>query len=307
MTLIQMMTYYFFRILIFLVSWIPIPIGQFLGKILGITFSMIPIQRNRISLDNIRHSFGDYMERYEIIKLYRQVLAHFGQMLFEMPHILRFKNENLYKYVSLEGEDNLLQALKKGKGVFILTGHFVNWELIAAAVALRFGQLAVVARPSNSPSLNRLIYELRSRFGTEIIPKQNGMRKIFSSLKKNKLIAILLDQNVDWYQGVFVKFLGRWACVNKGLALMALRTGSPVIPVFPVKQEDGRYKIIIGEEVSLIRTGDITRDVEENTALFTKIIEKQVREHPDHWFWFHRRWKTIPYCPLPSESIDLSA
>ena len=301
-----MMTYYFFRIVVFLMSCIPVPIGQFLGKILGITLGMIPIERNKISLDNIRHSFGDYMGKSDITKLYRQVLVHFGQMLFEVPHILRLKQRNLYKYVSLEGENNLLQAIKKGKGVFILTGHFVNWELIAAAVALRFGQLAVVARPSNNRSLNRLIYELRSRFRTEVIPKQNGMRKIFTSLKKNKLIAILLDQNVDWYNGVFVNFLGRQACVNKGLALMALRTGSPVIPVFPVKQKDGRYKIIIGEEVTLIRTGDKTMDVEENTALFTKIIEKQVKEHPDHWFWFHRRWKTLPYCPIPSESINLS-
>ena len=300
------MIYWFFRIVVFLMSCIPIPIGRFLGKILGITVGMIPIQRNRVSLDNIRHSFGDYMGKSEITKLYREVLAHFGQMLFEVPHILRFNHENLYNYVSLEGENNLLQALKKGKGVFILTGHFANWELIAAAVALRFGQLAVVARPLHSRSFNRLIYELRSRFGTEIIPKQNSMIKIFSALKKNKIIAVLLDQNVDWYQGVFVNFLGRWACVNKGLALMALRTGSPVITVFPVKQEDGRYKIIIGEEVTLIRTGDMTRDVEENTALFTKIIEKQVREHPDHWFWFHRRWKTLPYCPLPRETINIS-
>ena len=284
-------------------SYIPVPIGQFLGKVLGITAFMIPIERNRIALDNIRQSFGDSMEQHEITNLYRQVLVHFGQMLFEVPHILSMKQENLGKYVSFEGEDNLLNALKKAKGAFILTGHFVNWELIAAGVAIRFSQLAVVARPSQSYSQNRLIYKLRSRFGTEIIPKQNSMRQIFSALKKNKMIAILLDQNVDWYQGVFVNFLGQWACVNKGLALMALRTSSPVIPIFPVKQKDGRYKIVIGEELKLIKTGDKTMDVEENTALFTKIIEKQVKEYPDHWFWFHRRWKTIPYCPLPAESI----
>jgi len=297
------MYYYLLHTIIFLMSYIPVPIGQFLGKLLGITAFMIPIERNRIALDNIRQSFGDSMEQEEITNLYRQVLVNFGQMLFEVPHILSMKKENLDKYVSFEGEDNLLNALKKAKGAFILTGHFVNWELIAAGVAIRFGQLAVVARPSQSYSQNRLIYKLRSHFGTEIIPKQNSMRQIFSALKKNKMIAILLDQNVDWYQGVFINFLGRWACVNKGLALMALRTSSPVIPIFPVKQKDGRYKIVIGEELKLIRTGDKTMDVEENTALFTKIIEKQVKEYPDHWFWFHRRWKTIPYCPLPAESI----
>ncbi|MDB9822333.1 lysophospholipid acyltransferase family protein [Deltaproteobacteria bacterium] len=295
------MIYFFFRTVIFLMSCIPLPIGRLLGKILGTAVSMIPIQRNRISLDNIRNSLGIHMEKSEIIKLNRRMTVHFGQMLFELPHIIRLNHANLRDYVVFEGEDNLVKALEKGKGVFILTGHFGNWEFASVAISLRFGPIAAVIRPLRSPSLNRLINELRTQFGTEIIPKLNALKKILSALKKNMMVGILLDQNVDWYQGVFVNFLGRWACVNKGLALMALRTEAPVIPIFPVRHADGRYHIAIGEEVRLIRTGDKTTDVEENTALFTGIIEKQVREHPDQWFWFHRRWKTRPYCELPGD------
>ncbi|NQU16265.1 MAG: lysophospholipid acyltransferase family protein, partial [Desulfobacteraceae bacterium] len=117
--------------------------------------------------------------------------------------------------------------------------------------------------------------------------------------KKNMAIGFLMDQNVDWYEGVFVRFLGRTACTNKGLALLALRTGTPVIPMFSARQEDGRYRITFGREVALVRTGDKTRDLEENTQLFSEIIETYVRKHPDQWFWFHRRWKTKSYCPLP--------
>jgi len=294
-----MMIYRFFRLVLFLMSRIPLPIGRFLGKILGTVIGIMPIQRNRISLDNIRHSFGYHMGETDIINLNRRVIVHFGQMFFEVPHILRLNHANLRNYVIFKGEDHLSNALKKGKGVFMFTGHFGNWELMCAAIALRFGSLAVVARPLSFPPLNRLIYDLRTHFGTEIIPKLNGLRKIFSALKKNKIVGILLDQNVDWYQGVFVNFLGRWACVNKGLAIMALRTEAPVLPIFSIKRKDDSYGIMIGEEVKLIRTGDKTKDVEENTALFTRIIEKQIKEYPDQWFWFHRRWKTRPYCELP--------
>lgn len=280
-------------------SYVPIPIGRFLGKILGTSIAVLPIHRNAISLDNIQQSFGDSMGSSEIKRLYYRVFVHFGQMFFEIPHIIRLNHGNIDKYVSFEGEEHLLQALKIGKGVFMFTGHFGNWELMSAAIALRYGPMAVVVRPADSPPIDRVITELRSRFGTEMIPKQRGMKSIFSALKKNKIVGILLDQNVDWYMGVFVNFLGRWACVNKGLALMALRRQTPVIPVFSVRKKDGRYAVIFGDSVKLINTGDKTRDVEENTALFTGIIEKQIREHPDHWFWFHRRWKTRPYCPLP--------
>ena len=87
----MIMYYYILHTIVFLMSYIPVPIGQFLGKILGITAFIIPIKRNMIAYDNIQQSFGDSMEQHEIKRLYRQVLVHFGQMLFEVPHILSMK------------------------------------------------------------------------------------------------------------------------------------------------------------------------------------------------------------------------
>ena len=112
------------------------------------------------------------------------------------------------------------------------------------------------------------------------------------------MVGILLDQNVDWYEGVFVPFLGKPACTNKGLALLARKTGAPVIPVFSVKQADGRYRIIFEKELPAIDTGGGTGDMEENTRQYNRVIERYVMRFPDHWFWFHRRWKTKPYCSL---------
>ena len=201
-----------------------------------------------------------------------------------------------------DNEDALSQAVKKGRGVFILTGHFGNWELMSAAVALRFNiDGAVVVRPADFAPADRLLRSLRSRFGTEIKPKKRAMKKLLAAKKGNKAIGILLDQNVDWYEGAFVPFLGKSACTNKGLALIAMRTGSPVIPAFSVRQPDGRYRVVFGDEVPLLKTGDKIKDTEENTARFTQIIEKYVRRYPDQWFWFHKRWKTRPDCPLPED------
>ena len=83
-----------------------------------------------------------------------------------------------------------------------------------------------------------------------------------------------------------------------------IETGAPVIPVMAVRQKDGRYRIIFEEEVTLERTGDKIRDVEENTARFTGVIEKYVKAYPEQWFWFHKRWKTRPYCPYTGANSD---
>ena len=295
------MIYRLIHSVILLLSFIPFRVGQFLGKLLAMAFSMIPMTRTAVSLDNIQKSFGDSMDRVKAKRLNRKVLRHFGQMLFEIPHIFRLNQSNRDEYMYFLNEENLYNALKKGRGVFVLTGHFGNWELMCASISLTLGHSSVIARPFDFDPLDRLMNQLRSRFGTEVVPKHRAMRKIMSAVKKNQVVGILLDQNVDWYDGVFVKFFGRWACTNKGLALIAMKTGTPVIPVFSVKQKDGRYCIIFDEEVKLMNTGDKTRDVEENTALFTGVIEKYIKQYPDHYFWFHRRWKTLPYCKLPDD------
>ena len=293
------MMYRLIRTVALMMAHIPLPISQFLGKMAGTVFAMIPLQRTAISLEQIEQSFPDSYTKKDAKKLNRKVLRHFGQMFFEIPHIMRLSADNQHKYLEYVGEENVLRAIRKGKGIFFLTGHFGNWELMCAAVSLRFGNAVAIVRQIDFPPLDRFVNELRSKFGTEIILKQYAMRKIMAAIRKKKRVGVLLDQNMDWYEGVFVPFLGKRACTSKGLALMALKTGAPVIPVFALRRKDGRYRVIFDNEVELTRTGDKTRDVEENTANFTRVLERVVRDYPDQWFWFHRRWKTLPYCQLP--------
>ena len=288
--------------LVFVLSRIPYGLAQFMGKLLGLLISLIPMQRKEVAARNILEAFQGQKDERTCRKILRGVYVHFGQMLFEVPHIFRLDREHLSRYVLFENEADLLAALQRRKGAFILTGHFGNWEFMSAAIKVRLGvDGAVIVRPMDFAPLDRLMVQLRTRFGTELIPKQKSMRRIIGALREKKTLGILLDQNVDWYEGTFVPFLGKWACTNNGLALLALRTGAPVVPAFAVRQEDGRHRIVFGREIELVRTGDKTTDVEENTILFTRAIEEAIRKHPDHWFWFHRRWKTRNFCPLAQE------
>lgn len=295
------MIYYCIRGLCRLMSVVPLSLNRFLGRSLATMARLFPGSRNRIILNNIKKSFNGRIGEREARRLGRKVYLHFGQMLFEIPYIIRLNRFNLDRYIEFIHEEHYYRALEKGKGVFLLTGHFGNWEWMCAAVSLRFGGLSVVARTFDFKPLERLFGELRSRFGGEIIDKQKAMRKILKNIKQKRSVGILLDQNVDWYDGVFVRFFNQWACTNKGLALMALKTGAPVVPVFSIRTADGRYRIIFEKEIELVRTGDKTKDVEMNTALFTRAIERNIKNHPDHWFWFHRRWKTKPWCRLPED------
>jgi len=261
--------------------------GQFLYQLDG--------RHRRIARRNLDLAFGP-KQPDEISKIICLVFRHLGRVLAEFTYAPQLNAQNIHRYVLLEGEENFRRAHQKGKGVLFLTAHFGNWEWMALAFPLLFGlPCHIIVRPLDSPFLNGFVERLRTATGNKIVPKEKSAGRILRLLKEGGTVGVLLDQNVAWQEGVFVRFFGELACTNIGLALLALKSGAPVIPAFNIRQADGRYRIILGPEVSLIRTGDKDLDVAKNTEFFTQIIERYAREYPDHWFWLHQRWKTRPW------------
>jgi KDO2-lipid IV(A) lauroyltransferase len=111
-------------------------------------------------------------------------------------------------------------------------------------------------------------------------------------------VGILIDQHIGERDGVVVPFFGRPASTVFAPALIAMRSGPAVLPMWITREGRGRYRVRVGEEVPVRRSGDLRADLVENTARFTAAIEAFIRAHPDHWFWVHRRWKTqLPLDP----------
>jgi KDO2-lipid IV(A) lauroyltransferase len=104
------------------------------------------------------------------------------------------------------------------------------------------------------------------------------------------MVGILLDQNATRSEGVFVPFFGVPASTSKGLALIALRTGAPVVPVFLRREPDGRHCMEVGPPIPVPADGD----ADTYTATFNQVIEAAVRRAPEQWLWMHARWRTRP-------------
>jgi KDO2-lipid IV(A) lauroyltransferase len=128
------------------------------------------------------------------------------------------------------------------------------------------------------------------------VSTRRSAREVLKAFQRGEVVGVLIDQNVDWYEAVFVNFFGRRAATNKGFALLVMKTGASVIPVFMIRDKD-RFRVEVWPEVVLIKTGDKTKDIEMNTQLCNDVIERFVRRYPEQWFWVHQRWKTRPYTP----------
>lgn len=257
-------------------------------------------KHRKIAIANLSRAFAGEKSAAEIQNIARKVFRNLVLILFEVGWYTRMREKDLQRHFTIRGVNHLHQAYARGKGILILTAHMGNWELLAAAVALTGYTTNILYRPLDNPTLDDFFNRSRARFGGKTIPNAKAMRKILKSLRREELVAMLMDQNVDWYEGVVADFFGHRAFTNKGMALLALKTGAPVLPVF-VFREDHRFVIQFFPEVPLFRSGDKTRDVEVNTAAYNQAIETAIRRHPDQWFWVHQRWKTRPWQAWPRE------
>jgi KDO2-lipid IV(A) lauroyltransferase len=276
-------------------NWIPLKARIWLMEGLSQLLFVLDGRHRRIAERNLALAFKEKTDG-ERTQIARCAFRNMGRVMAEFSFIPRLNEENVGHYVFFEGEENLHRAREKGKGVLFLTAHFGNWEWMAAAFPILFRRPChVIVRPLDSRLLDGIVERLRTCTGNRTVPKEKSMGRILRLLKEGEFVGVLLDQNVSWQEGVFVNFFGELACTNAGLALLALKTGASVVPAFNLRQADGRYRVVIGPEMPLIKTGDKDLDVEKNTELFTSVIERYVREYPDHWFWLHQRWKTRPW------------
>jgi Kdo2-lipid IVA lauroyltransferase/acyltransferase len=244
-----------------------------------------------ITLHNLQRSFPEKSTK-EILKIAKGVYRHFAFVaaeFFDLPYINR---ENIHKWVEVEGLENYQSAIAKGKGLLTIVAHFGNWELMTIAIPMYLQPIDIVYRPLDNPIIDNMVEYVRTIQGNDLIPKGGSGIKIMELLKENHLIGILSDQNVALYEGVFVDFFGRPACTGVGLAVMAMRSGAPVLPVFMAKQKSGKYKLIVKPAIEAVCTDDYEKDLVVNTQSFAKIVEEVIREYPEQWFWFHQRWKT---------------
>jgi KDO2-lipid IV(A) lauroyltransferase len=271
--------------------------GLFIG-LSRLFYTLLP-RRKMIALHNLRRAFPEKTDG-EIVKIAQGVYRTMGIVAADFFIIPKLTKKNIHEFVKTEGLENCEKALAKGRGVLLFSAHFGNWELEAAAVALFVKPAVVIYRPLDNSILDSIVLRVRTAPGNKPRRKKNAMLSMLRALKKNEMLGILIDQNESVYEGVFVDYFDRPACTTSGLALLALHSGAPVLPVYLIRLSDGHYRLVIEPEMEIVNTGDRDSDVLVNTQRFTKVIEDVVRRYPDQWLWVHQRWKTQLY-QVPSK------
>jgi KDO2-lipid IV(A) lauroyltransferase len=275
-----------------LIAIVPLKIAMRLGAFIGIIVFKLLDSRRKIAIDNLEKIDKDLIQddrgSEEIIK---DSFVNLGKLIIECMKVLYGLGRNILDRIEIEGIEHYENAVKKGKGIFIISGHCGNWELLALTLSYRLQPLTYAVRGMDNPYMNKIIDKYRTKFGNRVIYKKGALKTIFSEKKQTRPVMMLVDQSAIPKEGVHIDFLGRPAWAMKSPIVIARRTGGTVLPAF-IKRTSTGHTVRIHPEIVLSSHEDPETAIAEDTRTFARFVEDYVKENPTQWYWIHRRWKT---------------
>ena len=272
-----------------------ISVGRLLGRM---TFRLAGRLR-RVAMRNLEIALPAKPEP-EREQIARASFDNLGRLLGELGQFPKFTPDSLNDLVEFkfqrEAETEYERLKAEGnRGSIIVSPHLGNWELLVFAWSAFNEPINYLARPLDNPLIEEFTVQLRTRFGNRAINKTNSVGLALQILREGGILGVLPDVNSHPKEGVFVPFFGIEACTTAGVAMLAIRTNSLIVPMCGVWDEDaGKYRLVHGKIILPKYSGDLRADVASVTSEYTSEIEKLIREFPGQWLWIHKRWKTRP-------------
>lgn len=285
--------YFVLRVVAVIVRGLPRKTALTFGRLVGRLGMNVLSGRYRLAKENMTKALPELSEK-EIEENVRKNFEHMGISSVEMLRLdmLKVGSDDIQHYFDLENIHLLYEALDLDRGVILLTGHLGFWEAGHFIMSELGIPCAAVAKPLKNPLSDHFFERIRTSFGTEILNSRKGARRILKSLREKQAVVVLLDQHISPPGSVVTDFFGRKAYTTTAIANIAMKHQVPIVPVFFLRQADGRYKV--WAEPMLILSEDGENAVNENTQRLTDIIEVAVRKDISQWFWMHKRWRVKP-------------
>ncbi|MBI4711917.1 MAG: lysophospholipid acyltransferase family protein [Planctomycetes bacterium] len=236
----------------------------------------------------------------------QDVYLHFALSFLQTLYLPRLLNRNNYRrYVTFQNEDVLKPQITqkdvlRDRGAILVGGHLGNWEAAIIALGLAGYPLNIVAWKQINPHIDEMLVRLRTSAGGRIIYTEGAIGKCLEALNRGEVIFILVDQTGRG-EGVMVDFFGRPAPALWGAANLHLKTGAPIITFacihHPAIRRDSaaapqiNYLLTFNKPIQYAATGDKEADIANITQQYIRELEGFIRQWPEQWIWFHRRWK----------------
>ena len=285
----QALIYYIALPFIYLLSLLPFSVLYALSDGMYFLIYQVLGYRKDVVLDNLRKSFPQKTDE-EIVEISKKYYRHLCDLFLETFKTLTITNRKMLKHcrVSKDAKDLFDNVAAENRNVILVMGHNGNWEWGGNSFSIECQQqLFVIYHPLSNKYFDGLMYKMRSRFGTKLIPMKDTFKAMVSNKSGLNATAFIADQTPAPDNAYWTNFLNQDTPVFWGTEKISKKMNYPVIYVNIEKYKRGHYELLaemLCENPKETGEGEITE-------LFTRRLEQDIIAQPETWLWSHRRWK----------------
>jgi len=272
---------------------LPEPAARALARGAGRLALRLAPGRRAVARRNLRRALGPAADPARLDAVLRASGDLLAVSFSDQLRLFRLDRDRFCAVVRAEGEEHLRTALAGGRGAILVSGHYGAFPMLAPALPARGFPFHLLYRLPKAGPVRRLFARWLDRTGATIIedqPRHLAAVRCLEALAGGACVCLLVDQH--FAAGVEVPFFGAPAKTGVGAALLAARSGAPLVPVRLTRNPDGTYRLRFEPAVAPPATRE-RDDLTACTARLTAVIEAWIREDPAPWFWLHRRWKDL--------------
>lgn len=249
---------------------------------------------HQTALINARLVFPD-LDDAGARKLAMAAWDNLGRLGGELPHMHEMRPYEKDSRVEVRGLEHLEAIKNSGKPAVIITGHFANWEVMAAVICQSGLDARVSYRHANNPHIDKRITRIRHGYGVPDLSAKGktGAREMLVAMKNGQSVTFLNDQKFT--MGIKAPFFGHVLKTAPGPTRLALRFNAPLLPLSVTRLPKARFIVTFHAPIAVDANPDKTNAIAGTVAAINGFLEQQIREHPQDWFWVHRRWPKEVY------------
>lgn len=245
--------------------------------------------RKAVVAQNLRQAFPDLTDR-DITKLSKRFYQRLCQVALEIVKAQHMSNDDFRRRVIFTNPE-LVEKYSNGftNSVIILTIHQANWEwmLHGATTALNT-PIDAVYKPLHNKKFDKLIFDIRSKFGSKPLPKEESIKDMIRRRREYRLFVMVADQSpVRSERSHWTTFMNGEAAFYLGAEAIAKLTKFPVLFARCRRLKTGYYAV----EFQEVDKPPYDKNDHQITDNYVRLTEQAIRDDPESWLWSNRRWK----------------
>ena len=289
----MIITYYLWRVASWLLTFVPIPIADFVASGGGAGVYYVWRSRRNVARENFAHVLGKPANDPAVGRIARSSFANFSRYLVEVMRFPYVPMDQFEQRVVIHETAEFRQVMAAGTAVIMISAHFGNMDYASAVATQRYGRFTLAAETIKPVQLFHYLARARAERGVYLIPYDQAPRKILEALKRKEWIAFLIDFGVNNQKDIAtteVMFFGAPTRFPASPAILAQRSGAPILVVHSFVDRERRIQSSPEPPIYVPRS--LPRDQAAQTTMQTvaQYMERFIRQHPEQWYVFRAMW-----------------